>query len=133
MATEGHKGTVTKVIIPFDPADLGSGGASFLVGQPNWLEVLETVSDSEESFERDRQMLECLDEAQSFDPFLLREHLRRRDVHPADCYFAIAAADRERMRQFVEDEISILIQRAYDGQTVASGTARKLAEILLAN
>ena len=29
---DGQRGTVTKVIIPFDPADLGAGGHSFLVG-----------------------------------------------------------------------------------------------------
>lgn len=130
---EPGRSTATKVIIPFDPSDLDAGGESFLVGQVDWMDLLEALADNREAFDRDREMLQCLDEAPSFDPFLLREHLRRRDLRPADCYFAIAPADRDRMRQFVEGEIGVLIRRAYDGQKVASGTARKLAEILLAN
>jgi hypothetical protein len=130
---DGQRAVATKVIIPVDPCDLEYGGVSFLVGQHDWLQVLETLSESPAALERDRQTLECLDDAPSFDPFLLREHLRRRDLRPADCYFAIAPADQERMRQFVETELSILIERAYDGRSVASGTARKMAEIMLVN
>ena len=129
----GGRGTVTKVIIPFDPSDLGSGGASFLVGQTDWLDIVEELSDTDENYVRDQQMLECLDEAPSFDPFLLREHLRRHGLKPADCYFSIAPADRERMRRFVAAEISILIEQAHDGQTVAPGAAAKLVDILLAS
>lgn len=130
---DADRATATKVIIPFDPTDLDAGGESFLVGQADWLDLLEQMSENREYFDRDREMLEVLDLAPSFDPFLLREHLRRRDLRPADCYFAIAPGDREKMRQFVEGEIAILIRRAYDGHRVPAGTARKLAEILLAN
>ena len=130
---EAERATVTKVIIPFDPTDLGSGGASFLVGQADWLRVIRELSDRDETFARDQEMLECLDKAPSFDPFLLQEHLRRHGLRPADCYFAIAPADREHMRRFVEGEISVLIERAFDGQTVVPGTAGKLVDILLAS
>ena len=130
---EAERATVTKVIIPFDPSDLGSGGASFLVGQTDWLKVIRELSERDETFVRDQEMLECLDKAPSFDPFLLQEHLRRHGLQPADCYFAIAAADRDGMRRFVEGEISVLIERAFADQTAAPGTAGKLADILLAS
>jgi len=131
--TDGRRGTATKLIIPFDPRNLGAGGASFLVGERGWLDLLEELSESEENFQRDRSMLECLDQLPSFDPFLLREHLRRRGFRPADCYFAISAADREHMRRFVEVEISRLIELAYGGQSVSERSGGRLVEILLAS
>ena len=130
---EGHRGTVTKVIIPFDPSDLTSGGASFLVGQVGWLELLEELTDGGLGYVRDRSVLDCLDQLTSFDPFMLREQLRRRDLRPADCYFAIGAGDREKMRQFVEGEIGGLIEMAYAGRKIAPGSAAKLVEILLSS
>ena len=130
---EGDRGTVTKVIIPFDPSDLDCGGASFLVGQVGWQNILRELSDGEACFLRDRSMLQCLDQAPSFDPFLLRESLRKGQLSPADCYFAIGAGDRERMRRFVELEIIGLIEMAYAGREIAPGSCAKLVEILLAS
>lgn len=129
----GRRGTGTKVIIPFDPKNLGAGGASFLVGEKGWLDLTEEISDNEENFARDRAMLECLDELPSFDPFLLREHLRRKNFRPADCYFTISPSDREQMRRFVQVEIGKLIDLAYGGQKVSEGSTAKLVEILLAS
>ncbi|MBU1376730.1 MAG: hypothetical protein KKE02_16060 [Alphaproteobacteria bacterium] len=129
----GQRGTATKVIIPFDPRNLGAGGASFLVGEKGWLDLVEEISDTEENFHRDRSMLECLSELPSFDPFLLREHLRRKNFRPADCYFTISASDREQMRRFVQVEIGKLIQLAYAGQAVSEGSTVKLVEMLLAS
>jgi hypothetical protein len=129
----GRRGTATKVIIPFDPRNLGAGGASFLVGEKGWLDLVEELSDTDDNFDRDRALLECLDGLPSFDPFLLREHLRRNGFRPADCYFAISANDREKMRRFVEVEIGKLIDLAYGGQRVSEGSSAKLVEILLAS
>jgi len=129
----GRRGTVTKVIIPFDPNDLASGGASFLVGQLGWQDVVQELCDGLPSFLHDKLVLECLQEIPSFDPFLLREYLRRRELRPADCYFAIAEGDRERMARFVEREITGLIEMAYAGRRIAPGSCAKLVEILLAS
>jgi len=130
---DGGRGAGTKVIIPFDPGNLGSGGASFLVGEKGWHDLVEEVSENEENFERDRSLLECLSGLPSFDPFLLREHLRRKNFHPADCYFTISPSDREQMRRFVEVEVGKLIQLAYGGGHVSEGSSAKLVEILLAS
>lgn len=129
---DGSRGTATKVIIPLDPANLAAGGASFLVGQNAWLDLLAEVADSPETHAYDQAMLECLNGLPSFDPFLLREHLRRRDFRPADCYFAISAADREQMRRFVQVEIGKLIDLAYAGRSAGEKSTSKLVEILLA-
>lgn len=129
---DGSRGTATKVIIPLDPANLGAGGASFLVGQNAWLDLLAEVSDGAAGLAHDQAILECLSDLPSFDPFLLREHLRRRGFKPADCYFAISTADREQMRRFVQVEIGRLIDLAYCGSSGSEKSTSKLVEILLA-
>lgn len=129
----GERSTATKVIIPMDPRNLAVGGASFLVGQAGWLDIVEEMSDDKTAFEYDTLLLECLDQIPSFDPFLLREHLRRRNIRPADCYFAISSGDRDRMRRFVEAEVVRLIELAYVGRDGADDRTAKLVEILLAS
>lgn len=127
------RGTATKVIIPIDPGDLNSGGASFFVAQNGWLDLLEDLSDGEVSLRRDQAMLECLDLLPSFDPFLMREYLRRRDFHPADCYFAISPSDRAQMRRVVEPEIARLIALAYGNEDAIPGGSGRLVDILLSS
>ena len=105
----------TKVIIPFERTDLGLGGRSLFVGQRGWQELLNQLRGTAEEEGRDMALLEALDELPSLDPFLLREHLKRRDFKIASCYFAISAADLDRMQRFVSGEISKLVDLAYGG------------------
>ena len=105
----------TKVIIPFERTDLGLGGRSLFVGQRGWQELLNQLRGTAEEEARDMALLEALDELPSLDPFLLREHLKRRDFKIASCYFAISAADLDRMQRFVSGEISKLVDLAYGG------------------
>ncbi len=121
----------TKVIIPFDRKNLAIGGSALFVGQSGWIDILSEYSVGEEALDRDARMLECLDELPSFDPFLLREHLRRHGFQVADCYFSIAPNDREHMQQFVAREIRKLIQLAFKDNGAEANTA-KLVKILLA-
>jgi hypothetical protein len=121
----------TKVIIPFDRRNLALGGSSLFVGQSGWLDILGGVAGGgDAALAHDSSLLERLDELPSFDPFLLREHLRRHDFEIADCYFGIAPADRERMQEFVSGEVSRLIELAFAEKRATSSTA-KLVEILL--
>ncbi|WP_337188495.1 hypothetical protein [Phenylobacterium sp.] len=131
---DGGRGTATKVVVPLDPGNLAAGGASFLIGQTGWLELLDQIADAEDESVHDRRLLECLDTLPSFDPFLLREHLGRLGFRPADCYFAISPGDREQMRLFVQAEIGRLIERAYGGGGAGSQRAStaKLVDIMLA-
>ena len=126
----------TKVIIPFERTDLSLGGRSLFVGQRGWQDLLHQLRGSVDDDARDAALLEALDELPSLDPFLLREHLRRRDFKIANCYFAISQADLERMQRFVSGEISKLVELAYGGQGGAGGAANgnisKLVSLLLA-
>ena len=127
---EQSKRIATKLVIPFERTDLGLGGRSLLVGQRGWLNMLAELSASDRDLSRDIRLLEALDELPSLDPFLLREHLRRRDFKIANCYFAISAADLERMQRFVSAEISRLVLLAYGGLD-GQGNIAKLVDLLL--
>jgi len=124
----------TKVIIPFERTDLSLGGRSLFVGQRGWQDLLNQLRGTTDDEARDLALLEALDELPSLDPFLLREHLRRRDFKIANCYFAISAADLERMQRFVSGEISKLVELAYGGGAgggPANGNISKLVSLLL--
>ena len=121
----------TKLIIPFERTDLGLGGRSLFVGQHGWREMLNDLRGGQDDAARDIMLLEALDELPSLDPFLLREHLKRRDFKIANCYFAISDADLERMQRFVSKEISKLVDLAYGGSGVGGGNISKLVTLLL--
>jgi hypothetical protein len=127
--------TATKIIVPIDSTDLSLGGWSAFVGQKNFGVALESMFGS--IAPADREMLNILDQLPSFDPFLLREHLKRHERFPARVYFEISEADIARMTAFVENEIQKLIDICYGrgdfdtGQE--SGSARLVKKILSMN
>lgn len=123
----------TKLIIPFERTDLSLGGRSLFVGQRGWQDMLNQLRGDQDDEARDLSLLEALDELPSLDPFLLREHLKRRDFKIANCYFAISTADTDRMQRFVSREISKLVDLAYGGQGSSGGgnNISKLVTLLL--
>jgi hypothetical protein len=125
----------TKLIIPFERTDLSLGGRSLFVGQRGWTDMLTQLRGDQDDEARDMALLEALDELPSLDPFLLREHLKRRDFRIAACYFAISHADTDRMQRFVSSEISKLVDLAYGGSGSGAATGNnnisKLVTLLL--
>lgn len=107
--------SVTKVILPFDTSDLALGGFScFLHGQ----DLHKTISSlfggdvSSEAFRRDMQILRIMDALPTFDPFLLRERLRREGLVVSRCYFDLSEADATRMREYVQAEVQKIVRLA---------------------
>jgi hypothetical protein len=121
----------TKVIIPFERTDLSLGGRSVFVGQRGWQDLLADLRGDQGEEARDVALLEALDELPSLDPFLLREHLKRRDFGIASCYFAISHADLDRMQRFVSGEVSKLVDLAYQGKQGGTNNISKLVTLLL--
>ena len=128
---ERSKRISTKLIIPFERTDLSLGGRSLFVGQRGWTDLLAQLRGTQDDENRDIALLEALDELPSLDPFLLREHLKRRDFQIAACYFAISQADVDRMQRFVSSEISKLVELAYGGASGSSSNISKLVSLLL--
>src|SRR5690242_5656613 len=76
------RAVATKIIIPFDPADLKAGGRSFFVGQKGFRDMLREIGQysREAGMERDVEVLRLINRVPSLDPFLLREQLRGRSI-----------------------------------------------------
>lgn len=123
--------TATKVIIPFERTDLRLGGRSIFVEQRGWEEVVVEVCGMAQETSRDLSLLTALDELPSLDPFLLREHLKRRGFEIARCYFALTESDQQHMQSFVSAEISKLIRLAYANGESGENQTAKLVELLL--
>jgi len=126
---DSFKQTATKIIIPFERSDLKLGGRSLFVGQRGWADTVREVCNETPEMNRDLDVLERLDELPSLDPFLLREHLKRRGHEIARCYFNISSADLSSMLTYAGQEIARLIDKAYPEG--GSSNSQRLAEALL--
>lgn len=126
------KRTATKIILPFDAADLRLGGRSIFVNQIGFDSFARSYFNVENpNASLDVQVLRHLDDIPSLDPFLVREHLARFDFCPAPCYLKISPRDLEAMVTFTNDEIRKLVSAACgEGMEVA---AIKLTSKILAN
>ena len=120
-----YRTNATKVILPIDRDDLRSGGHYVFVGQRSFDQILANALGEGVASQIDAKTLDLLGRLPSFDPFLLREHLRRYDVHPAACYFNISQADLDRMYAFLQRELRQLVELSMleGGTNLASSTA----------
>jgi hypothetical protein len=125
--------TATKLIIPFERSDLGLGGRSVFVQERAWLDAFEELRGEAPDLQRDVAVLEAIDEMPSLDPFLLREHLRRRGFDISPSHFEISAPDLARMQRFVGSEIAKLIELAYRDADTNEGNTSRLVEALLSS
>jgi hypothetical protein len=123
--------TATKLIVPFERSDLSLGGRSLFVGDRGWMESLQDLAGDSFDLGRDAGVLEALDELPSLDPFLLREHIKRRGFEVAETYFEISPGDLATMTQFVSAEIGRLITLAYKGRASSEANTGRLVEALL--
>ena len=123
----------TKVIVPFERSDLGLGGRSIFVGERGWQEKFEELRGEAPDLNRDIELLEAIDELPSLDPFLVREHLKRRGFAISPSHFEISAPDLARMQRFVGSEITKLIELAYRGDDGMEENTTRLVEALLSN
>ena len=129
---EGLQRTATKVIAPFDKSDLSLGGRTVFVGEKGWLPVLTELRGGTEEMARDVEILEAINELPSLDPFLLREHMKRRGFEVSPTHFDISPGDADKMQRFVGGEIARLIELAYGGAGSGGATSR-LVEALLSS
>ena len=128
------KSVSTKLLVPIDPNDLAVGAHALFLNQKGYDEALVgalAIDRCPEDGARDRLVLAALDELPSLDPFLTREHLKRRGFRVSDEYFDISPADVSRMTGFVRREIVPLVKLCF-GQNAGPLQTEKLTEKLLA-
>ena len=128
----GRRQVATKIVVPIDSTDLKSGGRFIFVNQIGFERAMQEAFgvDGDHS---DLKTLRLMDQLPSLDPFLLREQLRRGNVDPAPCYFALSEADLERMLEFVQGEIEPLVSLSIGGGVVAAGSTARMASKILSN
>lgn len=131
MMVSTRRRTATKLIVPFERTDLSLGGRSLFVGDNGWLDSLRELAGSSYDLGHDAAVLEALDELPSLDPFLLREHTKRRGFDVAETHFEISSRDLAMMQQFVSSEIAKLIDLAYSGRPSDDANTARLVEALL--
>ena len=132
------RSNATKIILAIDGKDLSVGGQSVFVGEKSYEAVMSATFGQAwlQDSGGDREMLSILDDLPSFDPFLVREYLKRHGREPARCYFEISEGDMARMHAFVEAEIQQLIDLCYSsegGRSADGGQASRLVNKILSN
>jgi hypothetical protein len=130
----GPRVIATKVIIPFQVADLRVGGQSMFIGQRGFEDLVGEIGNYSQAADKkhDLHVLQMIDSVPSLDPFLLREHLHSHDIVSDSSYFEISAADQQRMYDYTAAEIrklTALISTAKAGAHNAS-TERKVTALL---
>ncbi|MBL8537665.1 MAG: hypothetical protein JNM59_09720 [Hyphomonadaceae bacterium] len=106
----------TKIVFPYSATELGLGGTSVMVGERRFDQLLRNAvggSVEPDDFAADLDLITLLHELPSFDPFLLREQLKRAGYEPAKCFFELSDADVENMLVFVQREIEPLASMAF--------------------
>lgn len=125
----------TKIVFPYSATELGLGGTSILVGERRFEQNLRQAlgaSMAQHEFVADLDLITLLHELPSFDPFLLREQLKRAGHEPAACFFEVSEADTAAMLAFVQGEIAPLVERAFGaGGRRAEKLALRMAEKLM--
>ena len=126
--------SATKVVFPVDPTDLRAGGNIALIGQRHFNQMLEGVTgQNSESGARDLSLLKLLDGLPSFDPFLLREELKRNGYETATCYLELTDADLKKIFAFAQSEIEPLVRMSLGGGAGLATQTAKLVEKIFAN
>ncbi|CAL4867422.1 hypothetical protein MMA231_01675 [Asticcacaulis sp. MM231] len=121
--------TATKIILPFDPEDLRSGGASIFVNEAGFERFCREFFINSTNSVQDIELLRLLDGIPSLDPFLVREFLSRNGYKPAVCYLKISPADVQNMVAFAVSEIERLVKVAF-GNGPDTATAKFAGKVL---
>jgi hypothetical protein len=128
------RATATKLLIPIDTADLRVGARAVFVGQHDFDQLTAPVfGDDLKPGSSDRRVLEVIDGLVTLDPFLLREHLKRHDIEPAQAYFGISVGDIARMHDFVRAQIMSLVALTTKDGKSSQIDASRLVDKLLSN
>ena len=124
----------TKVIFPFDAADLELGGHCLFIDRKTLPHVLGDYLDyAALPVDRDLEVLGLLDALPTLDPFLLRECLAQRGIDVAPCYFQFHADDQGDMLAFVAKELSALVALCFGEVAHQDERARRMSSLLLAD
>ncbi len=126
--------TATKIIFPFDKADLNLGGQYLFVDQTDFIGLLTRHLDyTDRPLDRDLAVLRSVDKLPTLDPFLVREILSQQRIEVGRCYYQFSKADKAEMLHFVAGEIEALIRMCFGELKSNDKRTQRLSQLLLAD
>lgn len=129
----GRLKDVTKIVIPLDPTNLSAGARTFLVDGRNADRVVASIegyAGDEPKYPRDIEIVQALSRAANFDPFFLRESLRKAGIDIDDIYSELPDDTVTGVTSFVVGEIEAIVSSAYTGSATDGAAARMANKIM---
>jgi hypothetical protein len=133
---DDRRAVATKIIVPFQKAELRIGGQSLFIGQRGFESLILEIGNfrDPDSLEKDLRVLKLIETVPSLDPFILREYLRSNGIQADDRYFRISAPELLRMHEYAAKEVGRLTAMATGASDKRLGlSAAKLTSALLSN
>jgi hypothetical protein len=126
--------TATKIVLPFETTELSLGGYSFFASELDFEKNIAArigAQAGSSEMSRDLDVLKIIDALPTFDPFLLREQLKRQSLNVARCYFDMTEADAKRMRSFIESEIRKIVCLAFADDPNMQSRSMAMTDMLM--
>ncbi len=121
----------TKIMSPIDTTNTAAGWRVVFIGQNKWVNALGAdIGLLPTTHQDDLSILVLLDALPSFDPFLLREALRRAGYTFDDTKFKLNGQDARDMEEFVYGEVSLLFDGAVTGGATREDKVAFVRQIL---
>jgi len=130
MVEDAGRAVGTKLYFPYNERDSYEGGKSIFVNDWNIRSALQfhvgiPEGDSSDEIIRDFDLLQCLEELPSLDPFLLKDRLHAFGLNVHDDYLEISEAEFSEIRNFVMDRFRPMVELAFED----AGQADKLVHL----
>lgn len=123
---------LTKIIFPFDAADLDLGGQGLFIDEASLADHLGSHLDyGALSMRRDLDILNMFNRLPTLDPFLIREVLTQRRIDVAPCYFKFRLSEQSEMLDFVAHELEALAILCFGAMAEGDARAKRMSRLLL--
>jgi hypothetical protein len=125
----------TKVHLSFDDEDITKGGAAIQFDHPDREQALSELAGlnrglGEDVFKRDMGILTAMSKLPSLDPFLLKDRLAAYSSEVDPSYFAISAAEWDRISRRIRAKIRPMVLMAAQGQADVEAKVQVLLDKL---
>jgi hypothetical protein len=124
----------TKVYLPFED-QLDKGGHTISFSDPGFYDAIRSLRNEGSSFnnpayERDREILQLIQNLPSLDPFLLKERFAQAEMVVDERYFSVTPEEWQRIRHFVTSKFKPMISFAYPERKPDDAQVNRLTQLM---
>ncbi|MEL3889472.1 hypothetical protein V6B08_04325 [Ferrovibrio sp. MS7] len=107
--------TETKIVIPYNPDQLGDGAVSYMPKMRGGWRALQDAGLLSETHDdprriRDQAIIDAFCSIPSYAPFLVKDRLQSKGIQADDAYFAITPQEYEAVRAFINQRFDKMVQ-----------------------